>query len=110
MNVNLDTDMIVALAITLPVSLVIIVLAIVLLRGRGAGLIAGFNTMSKAKQEEYDAPAMCRFVGKILLPIGILTPFVLFGKGWFALAYGVIVLALCIFAVIYANTGNRFKK
>ena len=110
MNVNLNADMIVALAITLPVSLVIIVLAVVLLRGRGAGLIAGYNTMSEEEKAKYDAPAMCRFVGKILLPIGILTPFVLFGKGWFALAYGVIVAGLSAFAVIYANTGNRFRK
>jgi len=110
MNVNLNTDMIVAIAITAPVSLVIIAMAVMLLRGRGAGLIAGFNTMSKEKQAQYDAPAMCRFVGKILLPIGVLTPFVLFGEGRFAVAYGIVVVGLCTFAVIYANTGNRFRK
>ena len=107
---NVNTDMLVAIAIVAPVSLVIIVMAVMLLRGRGANLIAGFNTMSKEAQAQYDAPAMCRFVGKILLPIGVLMPFVLLGKGWLAIVYCVVTVGLSTFAAIYANTGNRFRK
>ena len=101
---------IVAVAIVAPTSFVIIVIAIFLLCGRGANLLAGYNTMSQEKKDEYDAPALCRFMGKIVLPIGILTPFMLLGKGWFAVVYAVVVVGLVVFAGIYANTGSRFKK
>lgn len=32
------------------------------------------------------------------------------GIEWLPLVFAVVVFGLCIFAVIYANTSNRFKK
>ena len=41
-------------------------LAAVLLTGRGAILIAGFNTASKAEKEQFDTKKLCRVVGAFL--------------------------------------------
>jgi len=96
-----------------------------MITGRGSFLIAGFNTMPKEQKEKYDSNAMSKFIGRIVLvPVGILT--VLFALGltfgvrgseiipwllWFTIiAYTVIVTVISIFAVIYFNTGNRFRK
>ena len=105
---------IIALIATGALGLVVVVMAIVLLSGRGSFLIAGFNTMSKAEKARYDEKSLCRFVGRILLPIGILLPLntlgAIYGLIWINILFVVVTLALVFFAVIYANTGNRFKK
>jgi len=104
--------MLAALIICVAVGALITILSIVLLTGRGSFLVAGFNTMPKEKKALYDTPALCKFTGKITLSIGILT--ILFGflleNTWFLVFYGVAIVALTVFALVYANTGNRFKK
>jgi len=97
------------------IGLLIIAMAIVLLTGRGAFLIAGYNTLSKEEKEKYDSRALCCFMGKIMLPIGGFIPMLtinsaIIGIEWLPLVFAVVVIGLCIFAVIYANTSNRFKK
>jgi hypothetical protein len=68
--------------------------------------------MSKEKRAKYNEKALCRFIGGVALPTGILLPFFLIESiiSWYAWVYCGIVVFLCIFAIIYANTGNRFKK
>jgi len=51
----------------------VIAMGIVLLTGRGAFLVAGYNTASKAEKAKYDEKKLCRNVGKIVLPAGVLT-------------------------------------
>ena len=41
------------------------------LHGKGACLIAGYNTMSKKEQEQYDKDKLCRSTGYSMLIIGI---------------------------------------
>ena len=93
-------------------SVLLTVLGLVLLTGRGSFLIAGFNTMSKDKKAGYDAAALSKFLGKILIPIGILTSLFAIESitGWYVWVYCCVVIALCIFAVIYANRSTRFRK
>ena len=43
------------------------VMAIFLLNGKGAFLIAGYNTMPSAKKARYDEKALCRCTGWLLL-------------------------------------------
>ena len=97
-------------AVMLPLFLI----GLVLLSGKGADLIAGFNTMPAEKREQYDAPRMSRFVGKVILfgwaimmfiPLGIAL-----GEMWLAAVAGGLFTAVIIAAVVYMNTGNRFKK
>jgi len=103
--------MTIAIIILLATGALITILGCILLAGRGANLVAGYNTMPKEKKARYNAPAMCKFAGKITLPIGLLTMVAAFFvlNMWFWAAYGVVVTGLCVFAVVYFNTGNRFK-
>jgi hypothetical protein len=102
------------LVISSGLGLMIIALSIILLIGRGSFLIAGFNTMSAEKKERYDKIALCKFMGRILLPIGILCPGMtisgILNLSWFPAVFIIVVLGLIIFAAVYANTGNRFRK
>ena len=102
------------LVLTCFIGVVLVALAVVLLRGKGGFLIAGYNTMPPKEQAKYDEKALCRFVGKILLPVGLLSPAVAVGGilhiGWLPKAYFAVITALALFAVVYANTGGRFRK
>jgi hypothetical protein len=89
---------------------VLIIMGVVLLCGKGANLIAGFNTLPAEKKAEYDVNALCKFIGKLLLVIGALTPLIAVPAVWAVIVYTVLVVGLCVFAVAYANTGGRFKK
>lgn len=108
-----DNDM-VGLIITIILGCIILAISIALILGRGSFLIAGYNTLSKAQKERYDAKALCRFLGKILLPIGVFLPLVavggIFHIGWLSALYGFMVAVLVIFALIYCNTNGRFYK
>ncbi len=105
---------IVGLVITFIIGLLIIIIALVLHTGKGSFLIAGYNTLSREEKDKYDSKKLCRFMGKILLPIGFFTPILavggIYGIGWLPVMYVFGVIALSVFAVIYSNTGNRFKK
>ncbi len=91
-----------------------VLLGIILSMGKGAFLIAGFNTLSKEEKEAYDVISLCKFMGKVMFMIAfcitlfllsdILKRRVLFNIG---LILFFIMLAITI---IYSNTGNRFKK
>lgn len=93
----------------------LLALAIPLLMGKGGGLIAGYNTMSREEKERYDAPALCRFIGKMCLVLCFATllwgiSFLSSVPNWVHSVGMVIFFAAIIFTLIYANTGNRFKK
>ena len=117
------TGFFIGMIITGALGLLLTVLGLyMVLTGKGSLLIAGYNTMPEDEREKYDNTALSKFIGKaIITPLGILT--VLFALGasfgfkynislfWVAvIIYSVIVTGLSIFAVIYLNTGNRFKK
>lgn len=90
------------------------ILGIVFFKGKGASLIAGYNTVSKYEKAKYDQTALCKFMGKIMFVLAAC--FVVMAVSdwtdimallWIGLG---LVLAVAVFAAIYANTGNRFKK
>lgn len=89
-------------------------LGILLLRGKGASLIAGYNTAPQAEKSAIDEKRLCRFMGKLMLALAgcwcVVTAFEMLGQMilfWVAVAA---FLAIVFGAAIYANTGNRFKK
>jgi hypothetical protein len=89
--------------------------------GRGAKLIAGYNTMAKDEQKKYDIVALCKFIGKYIVVIGLSTMLLAFGMT-FSINYSsfpvlIITIVYCIlvagggaFVAIYCNTGNRFRN
>lgn len=111
---TIPTSALVSLIITGVLGLTLIIMSIVLLSGRGAVLIAGYNTAPKSEQAKYNSIRLCKFMGKILLPIGIMLPLlalsIIFGFAWwFSFVFVFVTVGLCVFAVIYTNTGNRFR-
>lgn len=90
------------------------VLGIVFLCGKGAMLIAGYNTSSPEERAEMDEKQLCRFMGKFCFAMA---------GGWLIATVGVwlkqdslhiagisLFVVVIIVGLIYANTGNRFKK
>lgn len=94
--------------------LLFVALGIFLSSGRGAFLIAGYNTKPPEERAQYDTAALSRFMGKMMFGFAFsVLLWVLsdvFESEWL-LAVGVILfMAILIFLTIYINTGNRFKK
>lgn len=110
----INQDDIVACIIIGIIMLLLIAMSIVLLMGKGAWLIAGYNTLSREEKAKYDSAALCKFIGKYLLSIGLLMPAIPVGGileiNWLSIVYIAYVLISAIFVMVYCNTGNRFKK
>ena len=102
-----------AIIIVAFVSLPLLVGAVFLINGRGAWLIAGYNTMSKAEKETYNEKALCRFVGWLMIGtvLCVLLTFVgsHFEIRWLSHTWILAILA-SIVSVIYMNTTKRFLK
>ncbi|MCL2494714.1 MAG: DUF3784 domain-containing protein [Oscillospiraceae bacterium] len=100
--------------ITGGVCLLLLAIALVLLRGRGAMLIAGYNTMSPAKREKYDEKALGRFVGWLLIamiPCILLTNAAAhYDLGWLVGGSVAASIALLVGGAVYTNTGKRFLR
>ncbi|MCL1902850.1 MAG: DUF3784 domain-containing protein [Oscillospiraceae bacterium] len=93
-------------------AVLLIALAIYMMTGRGWFLLANYNMMSKGEKEKYDQKALCRFVGKILLVVGILTFPLGIAEiiGWYFWLYITLTIGLGIFSCFYVSIKNRFKN
>ena len=96
------------------VSFVFLIFSITFTFGKGAFLIAGYNTMSDSKRAQYDEKALCKFMGKFMF--GITASLLLMAiselvqSQLISIVGTVFMIVFVIFALIYMNTGNRFKK
>ena len=102
------------LAVQCAMILTLLLLGLVFSRGKGAFLIAGYNTASKAEKEKYDEKALCRFMGKLMfalaaawVPIALSALLDRMWLPWLGLG---LFLVVCIGGVVYMNTGHRFEK
>lgn len=99
---------------SLIISIPFFIFAITLSKGKGASLLAGYNTMPDSEKAQYDEVAMCKFMGKIMY--GISFSLLLFAlsellANQVIFIIGLILfLSLIMFTLVYSNTGNRFKK
>lgn len=102
------------LAIHLIITMLFILLGIIFSCGKGAGLIAGYNTSSADEKARYDEKGLCKGMAKLMFALAAC---------WLVIASSEIFktmillwIGLCLFMVvivaglIYLNTGNRFKK
>lgn len=100
--------------VSLFVLVLFLILAIVFSKGKGAFLIAGYNTLPDKEKEKYNEAELCKFMGKMMY--GICFSILLWILSdifeiQILLVIGVVLfVALILFLLIYANTGNRFKK
>lgn len=104
----------VGLFVLIGMIILFIVLGTYLMQGRGAFLIAGYNTMPQEEKDQYDTLALCKFMGKMMYALSLsMVPFVfgaLYQVDWPFWVGTVLIFACTIFMVAYMNTGQRFKK
>ena len=90
------------------------VLGIVFSLGKGAFLIAGYNTASQAEKNKTDEKALCRFMGKLMFLLAgcwlIVLSSAFFDKMYLLWVGLTVFFVVIVGGVVYANTGNRFKK
>lgn len=96
------------------IALMFLIFGMVFMRGKGAFLIAGYNTSSKEEKAKYDEKALCRFMGKIMYSFAACLLIIVISDiiNSLILQWTGIVLFFCVavFTLIYSNTGNRFRK
>ncbi|PAQ13496.1 hypothetical protein CD798_15530 [Bacillaceae bacterium SAOS 7] len=104
------SDAIVHLVILIP----FLIFAIALSKGKGAFLLAGYNTMPEHKKEKYNEAELCQFMSKIMygicLSLLLWALSELFNRQILFIIGLILFVSLIVFALVYANTGNRFKK
>lgn len=83
-------------------------------KGKGAFLIAGYNTMSEKEKAQYDEKALCRSMGKLMYLLGacfaVVTAAAILEIIWLMWTGIGVFLAIITIDIVYSNTGNRFKK
>ena len=95
-------------------SVPVIFFAIILCHGKGADMIAGFNTASPEERAKWDETALCRAVG-ILLFVMVGCIELLFLGAILDIAAlkwsgGILLAASTVFGLIYINTSKRLKR
>lgn len=102
------------LAVPISVMALFIFLGIILSKGKGANLIAGYNTASEEEKARIDEKKLCKLVGRLMFVlagcIGLLAlSFPLKSKVLEWTGLGLFLLSI-VFALIYLNTGGRINK
>jgi len=91
-----------------------VILGILFLKGKGAFLIAGYNTASKAEKAKIDERKLCRYMGKLMFALAgswlIVALSTMFDAPWLLWLGIGLFLFMCIGGVIYINSGNRISK
>lgn len=91
-----------------------VILGIVLMMGKGAFLIAGYNTLPEEEKKKYDTNSLTKFVGKSILALSFTMLFwlasIFFDISWLFHVGTVLFIGIVIFMIVYMNTGNRYKS
>ena len=70
--------------------------------------------LSKEEKAKYDEKSLLRFMSYILFIVDLLVLLTIvgvhFNMQWISTFSSVMIFIVTIFACIYSNTGNRFKK
>ena len=90
------------------VFVILALISIVQLTGRGAGLIAGYNTASKEEKSKYDEKKLCKITGIGMSVIAALVLILAIGEdvlpAEFAYLSLTIVLIDCVVMIVLMNT------
>lgn len=92
--------------------LLFLTMGLVLLQGKGAILIAGYNTLSAEEKAKYDEAALCKATGKLMLGITFSMALIFAGEfpqqDWLLIAGIILMIGIVMGGVIHMNTGNRY--
>lgn len=93
--------------------LLFLMMSIMFLQGKGAILIAGYNTMSEEEKSKFDEVALCKATGKVMVGITCSMVIVLLGEffqvDWLMIVGFGLMSLFAIGGVVYMYTGNRFE-
>jgi len=96
------------------VCLLLLALGLLFRSGKGAGLIAGYNTASPQEREKIDEKKLCYFVGRLMFLLSACWGLILLASilqlGWLFFLGFFLFLALTIGGVIFLNTKDRIKR
>jgi len=102
------------LVIHLIITASFLLLGLLFSRGKGAGLIAGYNTASPSEKAKYDEKKLCKGMAKLMFALAVCWLVIASSEIFKTLALLWIGLALffvvVIVGIVLMNTGNRFKK
>ena len=102
------------LIVHLVVAGIFLVLGTVFAFGKGAFLIAGYNTASAEEKAEYDEKKLCRAVSKLMFALAaccVVAALSEIFKNMVFLWIGIALFAVVIVVgVVWVNTGDRCKK
>ena len=88
--------------------------AIFWLRGKGAVMLAGYNTMPKEEKAKYNERALLKFAGIMMFPMNAFLSGMIFcmafGHNWIALGLGAAFMATVLFMVFWVNFSDKFKR
>lgn len=91
-----------------------LVFGVFLLNGKGAFLIAGYNTMPKEEKAKYDVAALTKFMGKMMFALSFSMVFWVvsdfYDHDWLFYIGLAMFISIVAFMIVYVNTGNRFKR
>lgn len=91
-----------------------LIFAFSLSQGKGAFLLSGYNRMPEEKKAMIDELSLCKFMSKIMYGlsfcIGLFALSELLNQQILFVVGLALFVLLVVFAVVYSNTGNRFKK
>ena len=91
-----------------------VLLGIIFALGKGADLIAGYNTASAEEKEKYDVKKLCKAMSRFMFALAACWLVIAASEMFQTMVLLWIGLALFLIAVvtglIYMNTGNRCKK
>ena len=102
------------LVIHLIVTAFFLLLGLLFSLGKGAGLIAGYNTASPSEKAKYDEKKLCKGMAKLMFALAVCwlviassEIFKMMTLFWIGFA---LFFVVTIVGVILMNTGNRCKK
>ena len=89
-------------------------LGVMFFRGKGAGLVAGYNTAAPQEKAATDEKKLCRYMGKLMFALAgcflVVAAGALFGsKTVFWLGFALFLIVAVVGAIL-ANTRDRFRK
>ena len=110
----MNTEQIASFLLSSIFAVPVIIIGIVLCCGKGAFLIAGYNTASAEERAAYDEKALCQAVGILLLAIVGCVELLMLGLVLDTTALkwggGVLMAVSTVFGLIYINKSQRFKR
>lgn len=100
--------------VMLIVILFFFIIGIVFSNGKGAFLIAGYNTMSKEEKDKYDTVALCKSMGKLMFSLCGSMIFwllaIIFDTSVLFVIGMILFVIFLVVGLIYMGKEDRFKK